>query len=177
MHIPSDQQPKQHQHQHQHLPNRTEIIAACPGLQASPTQVRDWLAAYLRYRGLDAGGAARFFWRGVELHRATYGTLLEAFRQHCGMLEWEADILAYDIYTIIESSIPPPKRTIFQEYVEALFGYEFYSNLLLWTAKPNPGFLDRANCAFCWTGFFIIHAVLSLIVAVIVGFLYNTRLT
>ncbi|KAI0475617.1 hypothetical protein GGR56DRAFT_675731 [Xylariaceae sp. FL0804] len=139
-------------------PSRGEVLGTCPGLEASPTQVRDWLATYLVYRGLDAAGADGFFWRGAELHRASYPTLFDAFKNHCGLLDWEAELLAYDIYTVLEDSIPPPSKTLFQKYVENVFGYEFYSSLLQWK-KPNPGFLDRANCVFCWIGFLVIHIV------------------
>jgi hypothetical protein len=48
--------------------------------------------------------AKKFFWRGLELHRASYATLVDAFKQHCGKLDWEAEILAYDVYTIVEVS-------------------------------------------------------------------------
>ncbi|KAI1505068.1 hypothetical protein F5X99DRAFT_369408 [Biscogniauxia marginata] len=154
-------------------PTRHAIVTSCPGLQASPTQVRDWLRLYLLYRGLDATDAEAFFWRGAELHRATYPVLVEAFKKHCEVQDWEADTLAYDIYTIVENSIPPPRPTIFQKYVEALYGYEFYSNLMQ-RNKFNPGFFDQANCIFCWIGLLIIHAVLGLSFAVIVGFLMNT---
>ncbi|KAI3325759.1 hypothetical protein HD806DRAFT_491169 [Xylariaceae sp. AK1471] len=122
---------------------------------------------------MSPANAKKFFWRGLELHRASYATLIDAFKQHCGKLDWEAEVLAYDVYTIVEGSIPPPKRTIFQMYVEGLFGYEFYSNLMQWT-KPNIDFMGRANCIFCWLGFSIIHSVLFLIFMVIFGFLMST---
>ncbi|KAI0150486.1 hypothetical protein GGR57DRAFT_504148 [Xylariaceae sp. FL1272] len=148
-------------------PTRQEIISSCPGLLASPTQVRDWFSTYLAYRGLDPTDGQKFIWRGIELHRATFTTLVDAFRHHCGKLDWEADVLAYD------ESVPPPQRTMFQRYVEKLFGYEFYSNLMQWS-KPNLKFLDYANCVLCWGGFSLIHAVLLLIIAVVVGFLLSS---
>ncbi|CAJ2509483.1 Uu.00g145090.m01.CDS01 [Anthostomella pinea] len=157
---------------HDRWPTRQEVLKQCLGLQDSPKKVRDWFKTYLEYRGLDAINADKFFWR-EEPHRATYSNLLEAFKQHCGKLDWEADVLAYDVYTVVEGSIPPPERTMFQKYVEGLFGYEFYINLMQWT-KPNPGFLDRANCIFCWLGLLSIHGVLTLIGVVITAFLLST---
>ncbi|KAI1817657.1 hypothetical protein GGS20DRAFT_531330 [Poronia punctata] len=154
-------------------PTRQKVIAICPGLQASPTEVRDWFAVYLAYRGIPSSKAHNFFWRGVELHRANYASLVDAFKQHCGTLEWEAEILAYDVFTIVEGSIPPPERTVFQVYVESVFGYDYYMNLMQWT-RPNTSLLDYANCAFCWLGFSFIHLVLLLITAVIIGFLTST---
>ncbi|KAI1339858.1 hypothetical protein F5Y15DRAFT_382328 [Xylariaceae sp. FL0016] len=155
-------------------PSRQEITSSCPGLEASPLVVRDWLATYLLYRGVDAAGADNFFWRGVELHRASYSTLFDALKHHCSLLEWEADILAYDIYTIVEDSIPPPAKTLLQRYIENVFGYEFYGNLMQWS-KPNPGYLAQANCVFCWFGFLLTHAAFCIFILVIAGFLLSTR--
>ncbi|KAI1485129.1 hypothetical protein F5X96DRAFT_683066 [Biscogniauxia mediterranea] len=153
-------------------PTRQEVIDSCPGLGASPTTVRDWLTAYLLYRGLDSYKAEGFFWRGAELHRATLPILVEAFKKHCRIQDWEADILAQDVFTIVENSIPPPHRSLFQRYVESLFGCEFYGKLIQWR-KPVVGFLGRANCIFCWAGLVIIHVILGFISMVIVGFLLN----
>ncbi|KAI0595975.1 hypothetical protein F4775DRAFT_566852 [Biscogniauxia sp. FL1348] len=91
-------------------PTRQEIIDSCPGLGASPTQVRDWLMAYLLYRGLDSYKAEGFFWRGAELHRATLAILVEAFKKHCRIQDWEADILAHDVFAIVEVSAMPKKK-------------------------------------------------------------------
>ncbi|KAI1318990.1 hypothetical protein F5Y16DRAFT_414344 [Xylariaceae sp. FL0255] len=156
-------------------PTRQTILSSVPGLQASPAEVRDWLALYLSYRGMKPLDAKKFVgWRGLELHRASYSDLVDAFRQHCGRLDWEAEVLGLDVYSIVEGSIPPPDRTIFQIYVEEVFGYEFYSSLMQQWTRPNRSFVDRVNSVFCWVGFALIHAVLVLIFAVIVGFLMST---
>ncbi|KAI5919354.1 hypothetical protein F4810DRAFT_687784 [Camillea tinctor] len=154
-------------------PTRQEIIDSCPGFGASPTQVRDWLWTYLLYRGLNTDNAGGFFWRGTELHQATIETLVAAFKNHCRVKDWEADILANDVFTIIENSIPPPHRTLFQRYVESLFGSEFYSKLAR-RHKPVLGFFEYVNCIFCWIGLLIVHIGLGFIFAVIVRFLFST---
>jgi len=104
-------------------PTRQEVIEICPGLQASPTEVRDWFASYLAYRGIPREKSEKFFWRGIELHRASYGTLVDAFKQHCGTLDWEAEILAYDVYTIVEVSLnrTEPNRTELAPCIIELF--------------------------------------------------------
>ncbi|KAH9905677.1 hypothetical protein F4778DRAFT_673445 [Xylariomycetidae sp. FL2044] len=151
-------------------PTRGEVVESCPGIQASPTQVRDWFSSYLAYRGLDTAPADKFFWRGAELHRTTYGTLLDAFKIHCGMTDWEADIVAYDIYTIVEGSIPPPPRTLFQQYVEAVFGYENHLKLKLYR-KPNLNLSEKVKCGMAWMEFIVVHGffifILSLIITVL----------
>ncbi|KAI1175256.1 hypothetical protein F4777DRAFT_334859 [Nemania sp. FL0916] len=152
---------------------RQEVVSICPGLQSSPTEVRHWIQKYLVYRGIEGANANKFFWRGIELHRASYVTLIEAFKQHCGIVDWEAEVLAYDVYTIVEGSIPPPKRGIFQKYVEEVFGYDFYCGLMMGT-RPHISLMDRVNCGFCWLQFIIIHSVLTLILMVITLFLLNT---
>ncbi|KAI1151287.1 hypothetical protein F4825DRAFT_423295 [Nemania diffusa] len=65
---------------------RQDVIDACPHLQSSPTQVRDWLKRHLVYRGVDPAEASKFILRGFELHRMSHVTLVHAFKYHCGML-------------------------------------------------------------------------------------------
>ncbi|KAI0813852.1 hypothetical protein GGR55DRAFT_636104 [Xylaria sp. FL0064] len=165
-------------------PSRQEILATCPGLHSSPTQVRAWIEKYLIYRGLEPASSKKFFLRGLELHRASYTALIAAFKQHCGILDWEAEILAYDVYTIVEVGLALSGlsagqdsvslvRAIFQIYVERLFGHEFYCNLMWWK-KPNTDFTGHLNCVLCWLGFVTIHPILLLLSTLILGFFMST---
>lgn len=88
-------------------PTRQEVVATCPGLRSSPTEVREWLEHYLEYRGLNPASSAKFVWRGIELHRAPHANLLDAFKQHCGILYCEAEVLAQDVHNIVEVSVAP----------------------------------------------------------------------
>ncbi|KAI0432454.1 hypothetical protein F5Y09DRAFT_144836 [Xylaria sp. FL1042] len=151
-------------------PSRQEIIATCPDLQSSPTQVRDWFKKYLEYRGLEPASSKKFFLRGLELHRASYTALTDAFKQYCGILDWEAEVLAYDVYTIIEASIPLPKTATPQVYVEKLFRHEFCSNSIR-RNNSKTDFLGQANRVFDWLRFMTTHPVLLLLTMVIFGLL------
>ncbi|KAI0538550.1 Alpha/Beta hydrolase protein [Xylaria digitata] len=137
-------------------PSREEVQKTCPSLSASPSQVRAWFLKYLDYRGLDPEFANIFFLRGVELHNVTFPSLIEFFTAHCGLLNWEAQVLAYDFYSIVESAIPPPERTIFQAYVENTFSYELYNTMTQWN-QPDLGIRDGVKFAWSWVWFLIFH--------------------
>ncbi|KAI0438276.1 hypothetical protein F4803DRAFT_102966 [Xylaria telfairii] len=150
-------------------PTRQDIITTCPGLEASPAQVRAWFQSYLAYRGMELSNAEKIIWRGAELHRASHAALVDAFRQHCGTLGSEAEALGHDVHAIVEGSVP---RTLFQMYVEGLFGCIFYSDLMKWT-EPKIGFMSQANCVFCWLRFFSIHLLLSLAIMITIQLLVS----
>ncbi|KAI0886770.1 uncharacterized protein GGS22DRAFT_158630 [Annulohypoxylon maeteangense] len=86
----------------EHPIDRTRITNSCPGRGASPSSVRDWIRAYLSYRGLDPEASEKFLWRGKELYQAKIPELRDAFKRHCDLQDWEADILANDVYTLLE---------------------------------------------------------------------------
>ncbi|KAI1204761.1 uncharacterized protein F4807DRAFT_322326 [Annulohypoxylon truncatum] len=81
---------------------RNQIIKNCPGKQASPSVVRDWIRTYLSYRGVDLEASSKFLWRGIELYRAEIPELRDAFKRHCELGDWEANIIANDVYTILQ---------------------------------------------------------------------------
>ncbi|KAI0000273.1 hypothetical protein F4779DRAFT_148612 [Xylariaceae sp. FL0662B] len=137
---------------------REEIVSSCPGLGASPRQVRDWFKTYLFYRGLDPDASENVFWRGEELHRATFLEISEAFKAHCGLFDWEANLLAYDVYSILEKSIPPPTRTLFQRYLEHLVEPDYYRRLMFY-AKINVKAMDVVVGVFGWIFLGLTHII------------------
>ncbi|KAI1378071.1 hypothetical protein F4677DRAFT_443985 [Hypoxylon crocopeplum] len=141
---------------------RTEVIVSCPSLLASPATVRNWFRTYLIYRGLDPDVSEKFFWRGPELYQAEIAELQDAFKTHCSLQDWEANILASDVHSILESSIPPPRRTDFQKYVEYLVGPDYYIKLMFYTRWPI--FADYIVGVVAWAGFILGHFVATLII-------------
>ncbi|KAI1080894.1 hypothetical protein F5B20DRAFT_83533 [Whalleya microplaca] len=137
---------------------RDEIISSCPGLGASPWQVRDWFRTYMFYRGLDPDASDNIFWRGEELHRATFLEISDAFKAHCGLQDWEANLLSYDVYSILEKAIPPPTRTLFQRYLEHLVEPDYYRRLMFY-AKINVKAMDVVVGVFGWLFLGLTHII------------------
>ncbi|KAI2606766.1 hypothetical protein GGR54DRAFT_408153 [Hypoxylon sp. NC1633] len=140
---------------------RAEIVTTCPGPHASPSAVRHWFQSYLIYRGLDPVASDKFFWRGPELHRVKASDLHEAFKTHCSLLDWEADVLASDVCSILQRSALPPNRTYFQNYVEFLLEPGYYPKLMF--DNRYPQFAVYVVGILAWVSFIAIHLVAAIV--------------
>ncbi|KAI0390489.1 hypothetical protein F5Y17DRAFT_55879 [Xylariaceae sp. FL0594] len=152
------------------VPTREEVIAICPSPQASPMEVREWLANYLSYRGLPREMSECFIWRGVELHMATIGELTDAFKQHCKLLKGEAEMVARDVCFIIQQKSIPPRRTPLRIYVESVYGKALYT-ILMQHIDPNSTYFEVLVSHICWVGFIILQFVLIGLVRTTIDFL------
>ncbi|KAI2464916.1 hypothetical protein F4781DRAFT_435931 [Annulohypoxylon bovei var. microspora] len=150
---------------------RTEIIKSCPGKQASPSAVRDWIRTYLFYRGLDPDASDTFLWRGIELYRADVPELKAAFKKNCDLQGWEADIIANDVYTILERAIPLSTRTFFQIYVYYLMGFDYYRKLMFHARDPT--WMDYLVGILTWAQFLAGHFVVGIMAYIIFWVMTN----
>ncbi|KAI1088576.1 hypothetical protein F5B19DRAFT_496224 [Rostrohypoxylon terebratum] len=141
---------------------RAGIIGSCPGKEASPSVVRDWFRAYLYYRGLDREASRMFLWRGEELYRAQIPELRDAFKQYCDLQEWEADIIATDVYEILRRALPVSERTFFETYVYYVLGCDSYRKLMFDTREPT--IMDYVGGVSTWVKFLAGHLLAMVMV-------------
>ncbi|KAI0895212.1 hypothetical protein F4806DRAFT_92581 [Annulohypoxylon nitens] len=140
-----------------HYPTaRAQIIGSCPSKEASPSVVRDWIRLYLCYRGLDQEASNKFLWRGAELYRAQIPELRNAFKRHCDLQDWEADIIANDVHSILEKALPVSQRSFFEIYVYYVLGFDSYRKLMFKETR-DPTLMDYLAGVSTWAKFLAGH--------------------
>lgn len=82
-------------------PNHKILRDKAPDHTDAPWYVRMWIAAYMRYRGLDDNLAAGVHYTGAEFHELSLEDMVELFIHKCGVKQKEAQILGRDVWECI----------------------------------------------------------------------------
>lgn len=85
-------------------PKREVLADKVPDHTDAPWYVRMWIAAYMRYRGLDDKLAERVHYTGVELQALDARAMVDLFVAKCGLRGSEGEILGRDVWELVQVS-------------------------------------------------------------------------
>ncbi|ETS88271.1 hypothetical protein PFICI_02099 [Pestalotiopsis fici W106-1] len=105
-------------------PNHKILRDKAPDHTDAPWYVRMWIAAYMRYRGLDDNLAAGVHYTGAEFYELSLEDVVELFIHKCGVKDKEAQILGRDVWECVHVS------------------FKAFGAFLAFTAKHNPAKLS-----------------------------------
>lgn len=86
-------------------PNHKILRDKAPDHTDAPWYVRMWIAAYMRYRGLDDNLAAGVHYTGAEFYELSLEDMVELFIHKCGVKQKEAQILGRDVWECVHVSL------------------------------------------------------------------------
>ncbi|KAK9781961.1 hypothetical protein SCARD494_14016 [Seiridium cardinale] len=145
-------------------PNHKILKDKVPDHTDAPWYVRMWIAAYMRYRGLDDNLAANVHYTGAEFQTLSLPDMIELFTAKCGVKHKEAEILGSDVWQCVQSAAAPPPSASLNRYAD--FVGEDVQRLRALLATES-GIFRRI-----WSLFFWARAVVKTVALTYVGIVF-----
>ncbi|KAI1858488.1 uncharacterized protein JN550_012621 [Neoarthrinium moseri] len=149
-------------------PQRAMLADKVPDHTDAPWYVRMWIAAYMRYRGLNDAMAENVHYTGAEFQGLDLPAIVDLFIVKCGLSSKEADIIGQDVWELVQDKLPPVLEPTGFDRFARFIGEDAMRLRALTT--PGSSVMRRIGCLLLWVRV-LFKSLAVFYVGVVFGFL------